>query len=268
MPPKPDNTKKNDDDYKMSYEDFGKLLKEKLTAMETRMMAKFKKDLKSAVEELKKEFTQTTDFLAAEQKDMYAKISQSEEHIKCLQTENHKLSKDLADIENRLRSMESVSRSYNVEVQALPENIHEDLLKIMSNICGILEVPLTGADIRGIRRVARMDSTDKRPRNVLVTLSSQLYRDKLITAFRSYNKAASEPLNTTQLNFTGERQNLYIVEHLSQDMKKLYAETRKIAKKQLSYSYVWVKYGRIYVRKSDDCAAILIKTHNDLTKLL
>ncbi|KAJ2951385.1 hypothetical protein O0L34_g13526 [Tuta absoluta] len=266
MPPKLDS-KKNNDDYKISYEDFGKLLKEKLTAMEASMMENFKKELNAAIDALKKEFTQTTDFLAAEQKDLNAKIDETDQTIRNLKVENQKLTKELADVGSRLRSMESISRSYNVELQSLPEAKHEDLLNIMRNICGLLDIPLAGADIRSIRRVARLDSTDKRPRNVLVTLSSQSYRDNLITAFRRYNKSASEPLNTTQLNFTGERQNLYIVEHLSQDVKKLYAETRKIAKKELSYNYVWVKYGRIYVRKSDDCVAIQIKTHSDLSKL-
>lgn len=255
------------DTNKICYEDFARLLESKLLFIEDSITKKIKNEINLAVEQLQKDFTCTTDFLAAEQKDLKDKICETDKKIKNLEMENNNLCKELAEMGNRLRSIENISRSCNIEIQALPETKQEDLLGLMNHICTLINLPLVNTDIRSIRRVARIGVADKRPRNILVTFFTQHQRDNVLTAFKKYNKNAAEPLNTAQLNILAEKHNVYIVEHLSPEMKKLYADARKVAKRELSYSYVWVKHGRIYVRKTNDSAPIQIKDHDCLRNL-
>lgn len=59
---------------------------------------------------------------------------------------------------------------------------------------------------------------------------------------------------------------IYIVEDLSPSNKALHAATR-IKAKEKNYKYVWLRNGKIFVKKSDGSDYILIKNMNDLNKL-
>ncbi|XP_026324993.1 uncharacterized protein LOC113233972 [Hyposmocoma kahamanoa] len=178
--------------------------------------------------------TETTDFLAAEQADIGNDIRTTNDKIKRLEAENSKLSTDLMKLDGRLRTVEDNSRRRNVEIQMLPEQKSENLSSALKKICEQLNYIIPDSEIRSIRRVAKLQPQSDRPRSVLVD-----------------NNSAP----------------VYIVEHLSPESKELHALARKTAK-QLSYKHVWVKHGKIYMKKTDDSALILIKNHNSLTKLI
>lgn len=259
----------------ISYDDFEKLLDSKLRNMAasiTQNIAQnikttIKNEINQAIEILKSEFTQTTDFLAAEQIDLKGEIKITSEKMHALETENSKMSLELMQLKSRLRSLEKASRNCNIEIQSAPENKQENLLQLMNNLCEQLACTLSDNDICSIRRVAKLNTATDRPRNILVTLSSQRHRDNLITAFKEYKKAhRTDPLNSIHLGIPGDQRNIYVVEHLPIETKELHAAARKVAKER-SYKYVWVKYGRVYVRKQDDSTPIHILDHSCLKKL-
>ncbi|KAF9414516.1 hypothetical protein HW555_007590 [Spodoptera exigua] len=59
---------------------------------------------------------------------------------------------------------------------------------------------------------------------------------------------------------------VYVCEHLSPDCKYLHAATRLKAK-ELKFKYVWVKYGRVYMRKDDRAGHILVKNVDFLNNI-
>ncbi|CAH2108022.1 unnamed protein product [Euphydryas editha] len=63
-------------------------------------------------------------------------------------------------------------------------------------------------------------------------------------------KDKSDKLNTSHLGMAGDKKPIYVIEHLSPALKSLHAATRLKAK-QKDYKFVWVKSGRIYVRKNE-----------------
>lgn len=260
------------DNVKISFDDFSKLLDSKLKTIEESLTRNIRNSIKEefncAIEKLKQEFTQTTDFLSAEQVDLRNDIKIMNDKIKSLETENIKITKDLLIVSGRLRNLEKCSRSCNVEIQSVPEGKQENLLNVMKKLCYEIGANLVEKDICSVRRVAKMNPSAKRPRNILVTLASERQRDDIITAFKRYNKLHSPDfLNSMHLDITGEKHKIYVVEHLPPETKELYAVTRRTAKER-SYKYVWVKYGRIYVRKDDDCTPIHISDKNCLVQLI
>ncbi|KAL4720368.1 hypothetical protein ACJJTC_014025 [Scirpophaga incertulas] len=72
-----------------------------------------------------------------------------------------------------------------------------------------------------------------------------------------------DKLNTSLLGIAGEKSPVYISEHLSPANKNLHAAARKKAK-SLNYQFVWVRGGRIFVRKSPESTHIHIKTQESL----
>lgn len=268
------NLSRQEQEASISYGDFEKLLDYKLKLIEksitNNVRSSIRDEINSAIDKLKTEFTETTDFLAAEQSDIRKDINNTGDKIKHLEAENSKLSMDLAKLEGRLRTAENSSRRCNVEIQMLPEHKSENLIGILKNICDQINYIIPDSEIRSVRRVAKLQPLSDRPRNVLVTLSSERYRDGIISAYKAYNRAhTSNRLNSSHLGqqFDSNSAPLYVVEHLSPESKELHALARKAAKR-LSYKHVWVKHSRIYMKRTDDSELILIKDQNCLTKLI
>lgn len=256
----------------LTYEGLSKLLDSKLREQEksitTKVETSLKKELNSALDKLKSEFTQTTDFLAAEQVDLREDIQATNEKVKLLETQNAKLSSEIIALERRLRPIEKYSRSCNLELHCVPETKQENSLAILKKLCDVVGAPLMESDISSVRRISKMYTSSSRPRNLLATLKSEHLRDSVISAYKNYNKShKSEPLNTSQLGYTGDSTRIFVVEHLSPDMKELHARTRALAKER-KYKHVWIHHGNICVRKSDDSDLIVVKDVSSLNKLV
>ncbi|CAG9104501.1 unnamed protein product [Plutella xylostella] len=270
------STKKSEDNLKI-LEDMSKLLDNKLAPSSSFMMnlrSSLKEDMEqiisskitSAVQKLKAEFTETTDFIVAEQVDIKGKLQEKNNMIKQLEADLSKSNTEVAKMSTRLAILEKISRDSNVEIQEVPESKSENLLAILQSLCKVIDTPLVETDVRAYRRVAKINAASNRPRNIVVTLASPRHRDTLISAVLRYNKLhANDKLNSTSIGIAGEARRIYVSEHLSADTKQLHAAARKTAK-ELNYKYVWVRFGRIYLRK-DHSDAILVKNIETLAKL-
>ncbi|KAL4705100.1 hypothetical protein ACJJTC_006423 [Scirpophaga incertulas] len=193
------------------------------------------------IQKLKSEFTETTDFLAAEQKDLREEIQARREMVETLQTENSRLQKDVKSLEERLIAAEKLSRSKNIEMQAVPERKNEDLLRMFKKLCEAINLPLVDAEVHACRRI--------------------------LSAAARFNKASkNDPLSTKHLGTPDTHQRIYVVEHLSPDCKQLYAAARRTARES-GIADVWVKHGRVYTRKDEKSGAVLIKNMDTLKTL-
>lgn len=224
-------------------------------------------EVRLEIEVLKGEFTATTDFICDEQTRLRSEIDSKNNIIQNLESQNNELQKEVNLLHGRISSIEKMSRSCNVEIQAVPESRNENVLSLLKNLCEKLKVTLDDSSIHSCRRVAKMNTSSDRPRNILVTLSSPRLRDSLLSAAHRYNKANSnDTLSSRHLGIPGESRRIYLVEHLSPECKSIHAAARKTAKDK-NYKYVWVKYGRVYVRKDDESGCIYIKNLDSLNKL-
>lgn len=259
--------KSKSEDYRICFEDFSSLLDSKLCDIEQSITSKIKNDLHQAIEQLKLDFTRTTDFLAAELSDTKKKLDGTEKQLQSLHSENARLTGELLEVGGRLRNLENTSRSCNFEIHAAPELKQENLNNVVKNLCHTLKVPITEQDVRVVRRVARMVPSKDHPRNILTTVSSQHLRDNIINAFKRFNKENSaNPINSSCLGIPGNFCKVYVVEHHAPEIKKLHAAARKFAK-QKSYAYVWVKHGRVFLRKAENATPIIIKSIECLNNL-
>ncbi|CAG9788942.1 unnamed protein product [Diatraea saccharalis] len=137
--------------------------------------------------------------------------------------------------------MENMSRSHNVELQAVPESRSENIMTIFKKFCNTIGMTIDDTQITACRRVAKMNEKSKRPRNILETLSSPRLRDTILSLTRRFNKSAKDPsnmLNSSHLGLAASSATrIYVTEHISPQCKFLYAETRKVAKEK-KYDFV------------------------------
>jgi hypothetical protein len=94
-----------------------------------------------------------------------------------------------------------------------------------------------------------------------------LKRDNLLAAVIKYNRNhPKEKINTKLIGYGGEELPIYISEHLTPINKSLHAATRIWAKEN-HYKYVWVRNGKILIRKDNNHPAKMV-SHIDTLKTL
>lgn len=224
-------------------------------------------ELSKVAKELRDEFTITTDLIMNEVNDLKDTISKKDDTIKTLQTEQTQLINEITSLRNRSSKLEKQSRDRNIEIQAVPEDRNESVVSLFKAVCEAVNNPIADSDIHACHRVAKMDSGSKRPRNIVVSLTSPRLRDNLLSAVHRFNKEhKSNKLSTHHIGLPGENRQIYVSEHLSPESKQLYAATRRFAKEK-NYAFFWIRNGQIYLRKSDNTDAIRIKNTDVLKSL-
>lgn len=204
--------------------------------------------------------------------EMENKISSFTDTISVLQHDNKELKSENYLLQNCIDDLEQRSRNYNLEIQNIPESKEENLIHTIETLGTIIGVPIPESCIADVHRVAHNQPT-KRPKNIIVHLSTRRLRNDVIAASRARRGInlgqlrRGLALNTTNLKSSvDDSTSIYINEHLSMKKKILYSKTRVCAKEK-DYKFVWVKNSTIQVRKKDTTKIIVIRKEEDLQQL-
>lgn len=187
--------------------------------------------------------------------------------VQDIKSENSKLQDAVVSLNNRINNMEQDARSCNVEIQCVPEHKNENLNVIIMRTAKAVGFNLSEENLLHYTRVAKSNNSNTRPRSIIARLSSTRIRDNFLAAVISFNKQnKNDKLNSEHIGVAGGKKPIYVVEHLSPFNKSLHAAAR-IKGKELGFKYVWVRNGKIYMRKTDDSAYILIRNKEILNGL-
>ncbi|CAG4925283.1 unnamed protein product [Colias eurytheme] len=210
------------------------------------------------VREEMKELIRSMQFMNA-RFDEIEKLQQSATEItKKLEKENTELRNSIDDLLLRINNLEQHSRSNNLEIQCMPEKRNENLYNIVTQLGNVVNCNIGEKDILHCTRVAKSNKSNSRPRSIVVQLMSTKMRDQLLASILKYNQNnPHDKLNSTHLGCETQRSPVYVMEHLSPANKALHAATR-IKAKEMGYKYVWVRNGKIFVRKTDGAEYIYI----------
>lgn len=164
----------------------------------------------------------------------------------------------------QLNDLRLISRSSSVEIRNLPfkeQENSQDLLTMLSGIGQAIQLNIQSTDLRDIYRLPGKPNTT---RPVIAEFSTVSMRNEFLSTVRRYNKerALSEKLNTTSIGISGERKAVYVDEHIAPTLKKLFYQTRLVAK--TNNFTCWHTNGKIFVRKEKDAKPMQIKTENCL----
>lgn len=228
---------------------------------------KLESSLRSMIVDNKEEILNSLNFLSNQYDDMQALIMSYKKDISDLKRENSELKTTVADLSSRVSLLENHTRECNVEVTCIPETRNECITSTIIQLSNAVSYSLQENDIVTCKRVAKINPSDQRPRAVIVKLRTTDQRDNLLAAVTSFNKTnPQDKLSTKHIGVSGSPSPIYISEHMSPAMKHLHAQTRRVAKDK-SYKFVWVRNGRIRVRKDENSRPILILRAIDLEKL-
>lgn len=222
------------------------------------------KAIKDNVDEIRR----SMEFMNEKYEEIKLEVSSKMNTIQEVEKENVQLKSTVKELNTRLNQMEQQARSSNLEIQCLPEHKSENLVSIVMNISKVLSCELSEQNIHHVTRISKQTPTSNRPKSVVVQFNSPRVRDTFLAASIKFNKnkKAEEKLNSHLLGIGGKKENVFIMEHLSPANKSLHAATRIKAKK-LGYQYVWIRSGKIFVRKTDGADYKYIKDMETLDNL-
>lgn len=204
--------------------------------------------------------------------DFYEEAKKSMEdktaRIMKLEKENVELRSTMGNIVKRLNTIEQQSRSSNMEIQCVPEHRSENVVSTVLQLGTAVGCKIADTDILHATRVAKMDNQSTRPRSIVVKFSTPRTRDSLLAATIKYNKKnPNDKLNSAHIGIaTNKPQPIYVSEHLSAHNKSLHAAAR-IKAKEMGYRFVWIRNGRIFMRKSESSECISITNIDTLKSL-
>lgn len=219
------------------------------------------------ISDLISDFRASLDFYNEKHEEMRVTLEQTPSRVQILERDS-KLQTSVHELTKRINLMEQHNRSTNIELQNVPENRSENLITTVLQLGKITKCQIEEAAIAHCTRIAKKDTKTSRPRSILVKFNTPRQRDTFLAAAINFNKTnATNKLNTSHLGIAAENPiPIYIVEHLSADNKALHAAAR-LRGKDLGYKFVWVRNGRIFMKKNDLSERIVITSQEVLNSV-
>ncbi|XP_026327656.1 uncharacterized protein LOC113235949 [Hyposmocoma kahamanoa] len=203
-------------------------------------------------------------FIADKQDDAMKKIdcvTRYTKKIESLETQLNEVKRDNEALRADVNSAEQRERLMNLEIIGIPEAKDENLENIIVKLSNYVGADLSRDDIVHVHRVTPRIKTQGRPRVIVVKFKTRLIRDNILS------RARKIPLKTDKLQFEGEVRSVYVNEQLTFVNKQLLKKCKEAAKLKM-YQYVWVKNGRIFIRKNDVSPAIPIMKAENLSRIV
>lgn len=229
-------------------------------------------DLRNNFTLFRKEFDEksnTIDFLCECQDQQIAINTEFRQKLKKLESVNSPLQNTVSELTLKVAQMEQHSRDCNIEVQCVPETRSENLLNIVDKLLHTVSCQLPDMSIQRIHRVPKLNPNSDRPRTIVVKMVTPQARDTVLAAVMKFNKSkkrTEDKLNALHLGFANNKQPIYVSEHLTLANKKLHAAARATAKER-GYEYVWIRNGRIFIRKNNESPSVVVRSEDFLKTL-
>lgn len=214
-------------------------------------------------------FKESLTFFNEHFEKMKDEINTQKSDMRILKEENSSLRTEVNKLAARVNQMDQISRAANLELQCVPEHKTENVVKIVEQLGRTINCPVTKGDISHCTRIAKMNQQSSRPRSILIRLGSPQLRDKFLAAAIEYNKKnPRDKLNASHLGLSDEQKSaIYLVENLSPENKALHAAAR-VRGRELNYKFVWVRGGRVFMRKTDTTEYVCVRNVDMLRDLV
>ncbi|KAI5638597.1 hypothetical protein NE865_08789 [Phthorimaea operculella] len=214
------------------------------------------KEIKEQNEGIKK----SIEFVTARYDDMELQIKSLEQRSKEDQSR-------LAILEQKIESLQQAARVSTFEIRNIPvkkEETKEDLCTLATKLGKVLDVSVNATDIKNIHRgYAKPDAV----KPIIVEVQSAMLKEKVLASAKSYHrKNRNNQLTTRQMNLEGPPTPVYVSEHLSPTMRRLFSLARDFRSTN-GYKYCWATPGAIYLRKKEGDPATRLRSEQDLKKL-
>ncbi|XP_022198942.2 uncharacterized protein LOC111062685 [Nilaparvata lugens] len=197
--------------------------------------------------------------------DVLEKVKKQESQLKvCLDkietqsTEIIALKKENEELRRAISDIQQYTRSNCLELHNFPQEENEDLLGVVKSVSKALGHTITDLQIDNCHRLPTREK-DKVP-PIIIKLTRRIDKEELLKRRRVMRNFSTRHMDLpTDIP-------LYLNESLSPENRKVLALARA-AKKEKDYKYLWIRNGKILMRKSEGQPVISLSSVSDISKL-
>ena len=171
---------------------------------------------------------------------------------------NEDIVKKVKQIEQTQHESEQYSRNKNIEIFGVEECKNE---KIRDTIHRLVEgLKIEHYHDNNIEKAHRLPSRNKtKTPTILVQFKTRQWRDDWL-------KGRQGRINNDDIFQNGNKDRIFVNEHLTPFYKALMWKTKQSAKKQ--FKYIWFNNGKIHLKKDDESKVQFVKSERDLEELV
>lgn len=191
--------------------------------------------------------------------------SHSEQYEKCIKimedliSENKQLKEKVKRLEERLEDVEQYSRSNSLEIHGIPMEKNENVISIVKEVGRALDLDISDSMVDACHRLGNKQQNGNPP-GIIVKFVRRIDKEEFIRKRR-----VKRTLSTRHINRTDDRP-IYVNESLSPSRRRLLAMARA-ARNEKNYKFLWIRNGKIYLRKEENAAVKIVSNQDDLSKL-
>ena len=192
--------------------------------------------------------------------DLSLQVKELNSAVELLKKQNTEKDRVIEALTTQVNSLDQYGRNKNIEIANIEEKRGEDIEEIVLKLAEKLDVELAAHEIEGAHRLPTRNADKVSP--IIVQFASRKKRDQFLDKKKT---VISSNLLTGGTSVVGQRK-IYINENLAPFYKELFWNTKQRAK-DAAFKFVWIKRGRIFVKKNETEPVIHIRAFADLTKI-
>ncbi|XP_046683628.1 uncharacterized protein LOC124369621 [Homalodisca vitripennis] len=174
---------------------------------------------------------------------------------------NIQLQRKVTDLELRVEDNEQYMRSNTLEIQGIPESKNEYVYEVVKKVGVALDINISREDIDVCHRLKKRNDAD-RPAGIIAKFVRREDNLKFLEKRR-----VKRNLNSHDVGYTSSTANpVYVNESLSPTKRKLLAAAQSV-KQEKNYAYLWVRNGKIFLRKAQGDSFIIVSSMEQIEKL-
>ncbi|RZF35706.1 hypothetical protein LSTR_LSTR009574 [Laodelphax striatellus] len=169
-----------------------------------------------------------------------------------------KLKEDNESLHRSLSDLQQYSRTNCIEIHNYPVVPNENIVEVVKEIGKALDYPISEQQIDNCHRLPTRKTNIPPP--IIVKLVRKIDKDGLLNKRR-----IKRDFSTRHLGLSSDCP-IYMNESLSEERRKVFAAVRKM-KTDKGFKYLWIRNGRILVRKTEGQPVIVLEHLTDISKL-
>jgi glutaredoxin 2 len=208
------------------------------------------------------EIKETCNFLSAkydefikQQKDQAQLIKDLTKKVEHLNGELIARDKVISDLTDRISELEQSQYSQNLEICGIPVVNNENVYNIVKNVADACHITMDGVQEIYRQKARRQNQIP----SILVKFATTGRREIWLKRKEGRRLTVDDALEN------GSEAKVYINEQLTRVNRRLLWLSRQRGKER-NYKYIWCKNGRIYARKDDELAVVVIKNEGDVLR--
>lgn len=218
------------------------------------MMEDFKKSLM---------FTQgSIDEMNKTMKNVEKKLVVVEKEQEKMKVENTELKSKVRKLEVTVQEMMQKQFLNKIEITGIPTTNTSDAISLAKNFINKVDLQETEVKKFTAEKNITYVSENVSKMNIVIGFESQYVRNEVLKKMRKDKMR----LKLGDLTNKGENNEIYVNECLSAYFKKLFYEVKKIQKAK-NYEHLWVRDGKILMKKAVGAKVMQITSNDDLGKI-